>query len=436
MSKKIAILTSGGDSPGMNAAIYAIVRKGLELGYEIYGVRQGFLGLMWGNSLYYDENYNFFEKENDTYYCIDYERVRFAASRMRQALKLYHQERKFHSYKNLFITKKGFVCVDPREVQKLKLKSNKYIQPLFHQDVDGIIGEGGTILGTSRCPEFKQNYYRKKAVKHLQSLKIDNVIVIGGEGSLSGALALSRYKNSQGKPLRVIGIPGSIDNDIGCTDISIGTYTAVNTITDACNQITTTASAHKRVFIIDVMGRDCGYLALASFVAAGADFVLFKESGTSLKQDIRRIIKKINHDFSLSRRKQRFIIIKSENYGLESTKLRSALERAFKHSPHRIGVRITQLGHVVRGGHSTSFDRLLACRLGACAVDALNRGNKSVVVGWIGYGRHENILSDPAIGLWNLRQVIATTKKARMGKQKYVNERNRAYFKLGTMLSH
>ncbi|MBI2027021.1 MAG: 6-phosphofructokinase [Deltaproteobacteria bacterium] len=433
---KIAVLTSGGDAPGMNAALRAIVRTGIELGYDMYGVRQGYLGLIWGNTLYYDKNYNFFEKENDTFYCIDYDRVRFHSHQLRRAVNLYNQEKQFYSYKNIFTTKRGFVCIHPEVLQKLSLKSNKYIRRLSHQDVDSIIGEGGTILGTSRCPEFKQKTFQKKAVKNLHNLKIDNIIIIGGEGSLSGALALSQYKTSEGHPLKVIGVPGSIDNDIGCTSVSIGTYTAVNTITTACNHITNTASAHKRVFIVDVMGRDCGYLALASFVAAGADFALFRESGTTLKQDIKRLIQKIKNDFSLSRRKQRFIIIKSENYGVESTNLRKQLEKAFENSPHRIGVRITNLGHVVRGAPATSFDRLLACRLGAAAVHSLYHNKSSVMAGWIGYGRYEASAADPGVGLWPLRQVILETKKSRMGKQKYVYHRIMAYFKLGTLLSH
>ncbi|MBI2609343.1 MAG: 6-phosphofructokinase, partial [Deltaproteobacteria bacterium] len=258
--------------------------------------------------------------------------------------------------------------------------------------------------------------------------------IIGGNGSILGAKALSQYKTSAGKQLNVIAVPGSIDNDIGCTSISIGTYTAVNTITEACYRLSSTASSHKRVFIIDVMGRESGYLALASFVASGGDFVLFRESGVPQKEELKTLIKKIKYDFSLSRQKHRFMIIKSENYPLESTELKNILDRAFKNTPQNIGVRITNLGHVVRGGPSTSFDRLLASRLGAASIYAIQDKKTKCLVGWIGYGTYETSSFDPGVGIWDIDQVIQETERIRKATSPYIRNRSKAYHELGKLL--
>ncbi|MBI2609484.1 MAG: 6-phosphofructokinase, partial [Deltaproteobacteria bacterium] len=157
--KKIAILTSGGDSPGMNAALRAMVRTGIYLGYEMYGIQGGFQGLIWGNNLYYDQNHNFYEKEGNAFFCIDYERNRFLSKNKRKAVALYNREKKYFKYNNLFEEKGKFLCLSSKTI--FELTSKKYILPLTHQDVDGIVGDGGTILGTSRCPEFKQKFYQK-----------------------------------------------------------------------------------------------------------------------------------------------------------------------------------------------------------------------------------------------------------------------------------
>jgi len=432
---KIAILTSGGDSPGMNAAIRAIVRTGLHLGYDMYGIRQGYYGLIWGNNLYYDKNYNFFEKDGDSYYCIDYERKRFLAKQKNQAVKLYNQESTHFRYNNHFIKKGKFLSLDPQLERELEFTSNAYIHQLFQQSVDGIISEGGTILGSARCNEFKLKFYQKMAERNLQKLGIENVIVIGGDGSIRGALALSKLKTLKGENLKVVAIPGSIDNDIGCTAITIGTYTAVNTITNACNNIASTASAHKRVFVVEVMGRHCGYLAISSFVATGADYVLFAESGTVPQKEIKSLIGKIKHDFSLSRQKKRFLIIRSENYPVTSLELKHKLDRAFKNSALKIGVRVTTLGHVVRGGPATSFDRLIACRLGAASVYLIHQNETCKMVGWIGYGKFKRMKEDPGVGYWDIKHVLNETEKIKQNKTPYVANRNRAYHALGMLLS-
>ena len=435
MIKRIAVLTTGGDAPGMNACLRAIVRTGIHLGFEMYGIHQGYSGLIWANNLYYDKNFNFFEKDGEHYYCIDYSRKRFIAENKKKAVLLYNQESKYFIYNDLFVKKGKYLCLDPKAQSTLELTPNHYVEPLMQWSVDGIVNAGGTILGTSRCEEFKEKYYQKKAEKNLQILGIENVIVIGGEGSIRGAYDLSRLRTIDNRPLRVIAIPGSIDNDIGCTAVSIGTYTAVNTITNACYNIMSTASSHKRVFIIDVMGRDCGYLALSSFVASGADYVLFRESGKSQKQEIKNLIQKIKYDFSLSRHKQRFIIIKSENYKLDSLQLKKILDKAFINTPQKIGVRVTHLGHVVRGGTATSFDSLLACRLGSVAVHLIAQKKSCKMVGWIGYGKYERSNVDHGVGIWDIKEVIKETKKVKQAKHPYIYNRNLAYYKLGTLLA-
>src|SRR5512139_1817719 len=179
--KRIAVMTSGGDAPGMNAAIRAVVRTAVSHGMEVYGIRQAYRGLVNG----------------------EFER-------------------------------------------------------LDSRDVAGIIQRGGTILQTARLPEFKEQRYQRKAMRNLAERGIDGLVVIGGDGSLSGALALHR----QG--IRVVGIPGSIDNDISGTDTSIGVDTALNTILEAIDRLRDTASSHQRVFVIEVMGRNCGHLAMVA----------------------------------------------------------------------------------------------------------------------------------------------------------------------------
>ena len=417
---KIAILTSGGDSPGMNSAIRAIVRTGIHLGYDMYGIRQGYYGLIWGNNLYYDKNYNFFEKDGDIFYCIDYERRRFTANKKIQAVKLYNQESSHFRYNNYFIKKGKILCLDPQMEQEMDLTSNAYIHQLFQQSVDGIISEGGTILGSARCNEFKLKFYQKMAERNLHKLGIESIVVIGGDGSMRGALALSKLKTLKGENLKVVAIPGSIDNDIGCTAITIGTYTAVNTITNACNNIASTASAHKRVFVVEVMGRHCGYLAISSFVATGADYVLFAESGIDQQKEIKNLIRKIKHDFSLSRQKKRFLIIRSENYPISSLELKHKLDRAFRSSPLKI---------------ATSFDRLIACRLGAASVYLIHQNESCKMVGWIGYGKFKRIKQDPGVGYWDIKHVLKETEKIQQNKTPYVANRIRAYHALGMLLS-
>jgi len=278
--KRIAVMTSGGDCPGMNAAIRSVVRTALAHDLEVFGIEQGYKGLIEGK-----------------------------------------------------------------------------IIPMDNKSVANIIQRGGTILKSARSLDFKTDEGQKKAVNNLDQFGIEGLIVIGGDGSLTGAKILSeRYG------IKTIGIPGSIDNDLCCTDMSIGVDSALNTIVRAVDSINDTASSHDRTFLIEVMGRNCGYLALVSAIATGAEAVLIPE----VKYDIESIIAKIKKRYEQG--KTRSIIIIAEGVG-------SAID--FGKVFGMIGgfdTRVTVLGHLQRGGSPTVFDRILATRMGTAAVEALLDG--------------------------------------------------------------
>jgi len=290
--KRIGVLTSGGDNPGLNPCIRAVVRAGLHKGLEVMGIRRGYAGLLGG------------------------------------------------------------------EVREMNARS-----------VGGIIGRGGTILGTARCPEFYEPKGRKDALRSLNRFGIDGLVVIGGNGSLSGALELWRL----GFP--VLGIPSTIDNDVNGTDISIGVDTALNTILDAIDKIKDTATSHNRAFLIETMGRNSGYLAVASGIAGGAELVLCPEVETSLKK-IEHII-----EDAYVRGKTHCIIIVAEGWKPGTQELAHYLLE--RQDGLGFSVRVTQLGYVQRGGAPSAFDRLLATRLGAAAVEALVDGKAGNMIGWV-----------------------------------------------------
>ena len=235
--KRIAILTSGGDAPGMNAAIRAAtLDRSRAPAPRSSGIERGYRGLL-------DD---------------------------------------------------AFVALGP-------------------SDVAGILREGGTILGSARCKEFHQREVRDRARAILAKREIDGLIVIGGNGSLTGALHLADPNEiGSGRPLKVIGIPASIDNDLGLTGLSIGVDTAMNTIVEACDKIADTATAHDRTFIVEVMGRDCGYLAMTSAIAVGADLALFPEAGKPESEIVDQIVETVLTVRSGSARARRVIIIKAE----------------------------------------------------------------------------------------------------------------------------
>ena len=288
MSRKIAVLTSGGDAPGMNAAIRAVARCGIAKGWEIFGVNQGYAGLVNG----------------------DY-------------------------------------------------------RPLAARDVGGLLSKGGTVLGTARCPEFEKEDVREKALRNLNRNGISALVVIGGNGSQTGAAAL----NDMSFP--TVGVASTIDNDLVGSEMTIGVDTALNIALEAIDRLRVTAASHQRGFLIEVMGRKCGYLAMMAGIAGGAELVLLPEIDFE-PDEIREAI----HD-AYRRGKSHAMVVVAEGAKHNA----EALVRHFKNQNTGFELRATILGHVQRGGVPTAYDRLLATRLGAGAVDALDQGVSGVVVG-------------------------------------------------------
>jgi 6-phosphofructokinase 1 len=310
--KRIAVLTSGGDAPGMNAAIRAVTLIGRSAGAEVVGVERGYRGLL-------DD---------------------------------------------------AFV-------------------PLGPSDVSGILREGGTILGSARCKEFHQREVRDRAREILAKREIDGLVVIGGNGSLTGALHLADPKEiGEGRPLQIAGIPASIDNDLGLTGLSIGVDTAMNTIVDACDKIADTATAHDRTFIVEVMGRDCGYLAMTSAIAVGADLALFPEAGKPEAEIVDQIVDTVLAIRARQKRARRVIVIKAEGVQMPVDKLKYEVDAKLRErqpdvEPSAIETRVTVLGHVVRGGRPSAFDRLLGSRLANVAVRALLANVTHKMAAWM-----------------------------------------------------
>lgn len=285
--KRIAVMTSGGDAPGMNAAIRAVVRTGLEHQIEVFGIRQAYTGLLSGD-----------------------------------------------------------------------------MSLLTSREVSGILQRGGTILQTARNEEFKTPQGQRKALRRLNEHNIEAVVVVGGDGSLRGAQALMKL----GIP--VIGVPASIDNDIWGTNMSIGVDTALNTILDALDRLRDTATSHNRGFIIEVMGRNCGYLALMGGILGGAEVVVTPERAPSMEEVARML------EDAYMRGKSHAIAVMAEGAPYRVTELEEFLNQ--KHIGFEI--RLTILGHIQRGGSPTAFDRLLATRMGVAAVERLLDGESGVMV--------------------------------------------------------
>ncbi|ABY92488.1 6-phosphofructokinase [Thermoanaerobacter sp. CM-CNRG TB177] len=276
--KTIGILTSGGDAPGMNAAIRAVVRTGIYYGLKVKGIMRGYAGLV------------------------------------------------------------------EDEVIDLNLSS-----------VGDILQKGGTILRTARCEEFKKKEVRKKAYETLQKHGIEGLVVIGGDGSFRGAQLLSEEWN-----VNTIGIPGTIDNDIPCTDYTIGFDTACNTVIDAINKIRDTATSHERANIIEVMGRNAGYIALYAGLAGGAEMIILPEVEWSIDELCDKIT------YGIKRGKLHHIIVLAE--GVMSA---PELAKMIKERLPKLDLRYTILGHIQRGGAPTVMDRVLASQMGARAVELL-----------------------------------------------------------------
>jgi len=241
------------------------------------------------------------------------------------------------------------------------------ITPLDSRDVGGILGKGGTMLGTARCLEFKDVKARRTAIRNLNQRGVNGLVVIGGNGSLTGAMRL----HEMGFP--VIGIPGSIDNDINGTDIAVGVDTALNTILDSIDKIKDTASSHQRAFLIEVMGRDCGYLALRSGLAGGAELTLIPEREEPSLEAIAKVVLD-----AYMRGKGHCIIVIAEGWKPGTQAVVDYLQE--RKEELGFDVRVTVLGHVQRGGRPSAFDRTLGTRMGAFAADALIAGESGKLV--------------------------------------------------------
>ena len=286
--KTLGILTSGGDAPGMNAAIRAVVRTAIARGLKVKGIKRGYMGLL-----------------------------------------------------------------------------NEEIIDMEARNVSDIIQRGGTILGTARCLEFKKAEYQKKGAEICRKHGIDGIVVIGGDGSYRGAQALSRLG------INTVGLPGTIDLDIACTEYTIGFDTAVNTAMQAIDKVKDTSSSHERCSIIEVMGRNAGYIALWCGIANGAEDILLPEKYDYNEQEI------INHIIeSRKKGKTHHIIINAEGIG-HSTSMARRIEAATG-----IETRATILGYMQRGGNPTAMDRYYASIMGAYAVDIMIQGKTNRVVGY------------------------------------------------------
>jgi 6-phosphofructokinase 1 len=290
--KRLAVLTSGGDAPGMNAAIRAIVRMGVARGFEVFGVRHGYTGLIAGE----------------------------------------------------------FV-------------------PLGLRDVGGIMQHGGTILGTTRCADFKSDMGQDKALRQLHSRNLSQLVVIGGNGSQAGAYALSR------KGLSLVGVASTIDNDLVGSDITIGAATAIDVALESIDRLRVTASSHQRGFLVEVMGRDCGYLAAIVGIAGGAEAIVIPETAS----DPETIATEMREAYNRGKSHAIVVVAEGAKYDAE------ALAQYFKAHEARLGfeLRVCKLGHVQRGGAPGVVDRMLATRLGAAAIEHLDAGHDGVLLGLI-----------------------------------------------------
>lgn len=300
---KIGVLTSGGDSPGMNAAVRAVVRTGIYNGLDVFGIMRGYSGMV----------------DNDIF----------------------------------------------------KMES---------RSVANIIQRGGTILKTSRCKEFFTPEGRKKAYNNLKKHGINGLVIIGGDGSFKGAQTFSNEFD-----IPCIGLPGTIDKDIAGTDFTIGFDTAVNTAVEAIDKIRDTADAHDRLFIIEVMGRDAGYIALHSGIATGAENILIPERKTDIEEVVRGLAEKERRHKLVNL----IVVAEGDEFGGADEVAKVVRERM----PNQ-EVRVCILGHIQRGGSPSCFDRLIASRMGYSAVECLIEGRFNVFVGMVNNRMHFTPLNE------------------------------------------
>jgi 6-phosphofructokinase 1 len=288
--KRVAVLTSGGDAPGMNAAVRAVTRAAIARDWEVFGVKNGYAGLL-----------------------------------------------------------------------------ADAIEPLAARDVGGIIQRGGTVLGSARCREFAEPEGRAMALAHLAARNIDALVVVGGNGSQSGSASLAR------EGFRVVGVPSTIDNDLHGNDVSIGADTAINVTLEAIDRLRTTASSHHRAFVVETMGRNCGYIALMAGIGGGAEVIAIPEREVEAPE----VAERLRAAYRRGKTHALVVVAEGAEHGVQ------ALLRLYGEQRASIGfdLRLTRLGHVVRGGVPSAVDRVLATRLGAAAVDCLADGAAGMLVG-------------------------------------------------------
>lgn len=277
------------------------------------------------------------------------------------------------------------------------------LAPTHEVDVSGHLG--GSILGSARCKAFYEPAGRAQAAASLAKMGIEGLIVVGGNGSLTGAHAIALEHG-----VRVIGIPASIDNDIGCTGSAIGVDSALNTIVESCDRISDTARAHRRAFIVEVMGRQSGYLCMASAIAAGADAALFREDDRDEAAIVADVAKTIARAFDEDRGKQRVLVIKAEGVEVPCTRLARLITTELEESLPGVEIRATVLGHLVRGGSPSFLDRMIASRLALAALSGLSSGKTDRMVAWQTPIEGGEKTPDRHVTLWPLERVLEETK--------------------------
>lgn len=386
VGNRIGVLTSGGDCPGMNAALRGIIMAAYAVGIKVWAIKNGYQGLVDGNHLYYDRFGNIYRESDSKYYAIDGKRD--FISDFERAVQIYdHIAFGKMTYSGKFLPdERGFPFLEPTSIEGLKLELSPSLYLLGREIADDLISRGGTLIDSSRCDSFKTPAGFNEALSTLREHQIQGVIVLGGDGSMRGALKLNAH-------LPTVGIPSSIDNDVWGTEMALGVDTAINTIVESCDKISDTAASHHRTFVVEVMGRDCGYLAVTSCLAAGADAVVFRERIISEEGIVDEICQHILAEYRLDRKKTKFLIILSENTNLSAEKMNEAIQIRLKPDLPEFTLRLTTLGHVVRGGSPTAFDRLLGVRFGYASVQLLLSGESGVMIGWKGKGQSIKPLS-------------------------------------------
>jgi 6-phosphofructokinase 1 len=308
--------------------------------------------------------------------------------------------------------------------------------PLDMRQLDDAARRGGTLLGTARSKRFPTEEGQAVARQALLDNKITGLVVIGGNGSLAGARALGGALAHDGKPVQIAGIPASIDNDLACTSMAIGVDTAMNTIVEACDRILDTATAHRRTFLVEVMGRECGYLAMTAGIAAGADCVLVRETDRSEDEIVAQVVQAIERAYQHEAGRNRVLVLKAEGVALDTQKLKEAVDRAVSARMPDVDSRVTVLGHVVRGGTPTAFDRLLGARLGNVALRALLEGQSDFMAGWFGPGSIGTPSPhDPYVVTTPLDVVLTETAKLLSGDSELARWRRKIYGEVETILA-